>query len=75
MSKVVNKTAYGLGKRAFKVCKVECDPMADELFLQLLSKHMDQPLTPMMLSYIDGFNDLKIKQEQKEKVVNINTRR
>jgi len=67
--KIVNETAYGLGKRAYKADPTDCLPMEDELFMQLVDSDEAVPLVPAINSYTEGWYEGYNKKEVKEKVV------
>ena len=67
--KIVNETAYGLGKRAYRADPTKCEPFEDELFTQLVDNDDTIPLVPAISAYTDGWYEGYNRKEAAEKVV------
>lgn len=71
MSYPRNETAYGLGKRAYKVDSKNCLPMEDELFVQYIEQNDTMPLALTISDYVEGWHEVYNKKEREAKVVDI----
>jgi hypothetical protein len=71
MRYVRNETAYGLGKRAYKINSEDCDPMEDELFMEFIEQNDTLPLALTISDYVEGWHEVYNKKEREAKVVDI----
>ena len=54
--------AYGLGKRAHKA-GLSGLPLDDELFRKYIEENDHLPITPVIASYVNGYETAKMKAE------------